>query len=404
MDYKDLIRCVACDSEDLHTYLDLGSQPLANSCHPPGQQLDLYPLAVRVCTRCWHSQLSAAVDPSKLFEHYLYVSGTTQTLKAYFADFVLKVEAILGRQHLRVLDIASNDGSLLQEFKDRSHIVQGVDPAKNLAELSAAKGVPTRVAYWSSDIAASFDEKFDVIVTMNVLGHVSDPLSFLQACADSIDEQGRIFIQTSQALMLQNGEFDTIYHEHHSFFTCNSFRELSRRAGLKLINIEYVPVHGTSYLFELAREESDATSKAPFAIEQQEKLLGYYELPTYIRFAERAVSTVNLVRDLVSWHKSAGYKIIGYGVAAKGMTFLNFSGIELNYIIDDNLLKVGLLLPGTNVEIVSPDILNEEQCPLFVLVLAWNFYSEISNRIKQVRSNKHDRFLTYFPNVQINSY
>jgi 2-polyprenyl-3-methyl-5-hydroxy-6-metoxy-1,4-benzoquinol methylase len=403
MSYVELKQCLACGSEELHTYLDLGNQPLANSCHRHNEQLQSYPLAVRVCKSCWHSQLSVAVDPSKLFEHYLYVSGTTTTLRDYFAAFVLKVEGILGRKTLRVLDIASNDGSLLKQFKDRSHIVQGVDPAKNLKELSAANGIPTEVAYWNENVAQSLRGKFDVIVAMNVLGHVADPLPFLKACAQVIDQHGRIFIQTSQARMIENGEFDTIYHEHHSFFSCNSFEQLAKRAGLQLLNVEHVPIHGTSYLFELSPRTDPPQPERPLAIQARETELGYYDLPTYTRFAARAHAVSELVGDLVRWHRAAGYKVVGYGVAAKGMTFLNFSEIKLDYIIDDNPLKVGLLTPGTNTEIVDLSVLRKDQTRLLVVILAWNFYTEISSRIRNIRRDTPDRFLTYFPSVKLDT-
>ncbi|MCJ2051367.1 class I SAM-dependent methyltransferase [Methylobacterium sp. J-070] len=403
MSFTEIRQCLACGSEDLHTFLDLGDQPLANSCHRFDEVLQAYPLAVRVCKTCWHCQLSGAVDPSKLFEHYLYVSGTTETLRNYFADFVTKVEGRVGNRPLRVLDIASNDGSLLKLFRNKNHIVQGVDPAKNLECLSISNGVPTKVAYWSEEVAQSFDVKFDVVVAMNVLGHVADPLSFLKACAHAVSSEGRVFIQTSQALMIKNGEFDTIYHEHHSFFCCNSFQKLANRSGLKLVNVEHVPIHGTSYLFELAPQGANDKCEQYFEINHQELQLGYREIATYSRFAERSHAISDHVGDLVRWHRADGYKIVGYGVAAKGMTFLNFSGIELEYIVDDNPLKVGLFTPGTNTEIVGKDTLEHDRDRLLIVILAWNFYPEIVKRIRDARRGKSDRFLTYFPSIRMDS-
>ena len=402
-DYVPLDSCLACGGSNLTPYLDLGAQPLANSYHDGTTPLDAYPLGVGVCGDCWHTQLSVAVNPDLMFKNYLYVSGTTTTLARYFEEFVLRAERDLARSGpLRVLDIASNDGSLLEKFKNRGHEVQGVDPAENLRPLSAAKGVPTLVSYWNEAALGAIGGGFDVIVAMNVLAHITYPAAFLDLCRRALNPGGRIYIQTSQANMVKNGEFDTIYHEHHSFFTVRSFLALAERAGMSVVAIDHVPVHGTSYLVQLSSRDGGASAHASdFAIGRTEEEGGYYRRETYERFARRALVTRDKVTELVGWARSAGYGIGGYGAAAKGMTFMNFAKLDLDYVVDDNPLKVGLLTPGMNVPIVAPESLKSRSERSLFVVLAWNFYEEIMRRIGAQRSGEGDYYLTYFPRVSL---
>lgn len=403
MSYQPIPHCLACGGQHMEPYLDLGRQPLANSYHDGTMPLEDYPLGVAVCPDCWHTQLTVAVDPDLMFKNYLYVSGTTTTLSGYFEDFVLRAERdLLLSRPLCVLDIASNDGSLLEKFKLRGHTVQGVDPAENLRAMSAARGIPTFVGYWNEAALDEIGARFDVIVAMNVLAHITYPADFLALCRRALNPGGRIYIQTSQALMVRNGEFDTIYHEHHSFFTVRSFLALAVRADLRVVDIEHVPVHGTSYLVQLTADTTDGVqSSDTFAIGREETGFGYYNRATYQRFAQRARMTRDKVSELVGWSRSAGYRIAGYGAAAKGMTFLNFAALQLDYVIDDNPLKVGLRTPGQNIIIVGPDHLDIEKQKTLFVILAWNFYEEIMQRIRARKNDLSDSFLTYFPRVEL---
>ncbi len=398
---RRLDHCLACGNAALVPYLDLGAQPLANSYHDGRGAGPEFPLGSSYCPDCWHSQLTVAVDPALLFKHYIYVSGTTKTLVDYFRWFVDFSTARLGRgAPLSVLDIASNDGSLLKEFAAAGHAVQGVDPAENLAPLAEAAGVPTEVAYWSAATAARLGRRFDLIVAMNVLGHNADPLGFLTACGAALAPGGRLYIQTSQAEMVGRGEFDTIYHEHHSFFTTRSFAALCRRAGLHLVAGRKVPVHGISYLWEIAGGDAAADGSVA-ALEAYEEAGGYYRADTYARFGERVAETAAFVRDAVARFRGEGFAVIGYGAAAKGNTFLNFAGLDLDYIIDDNPMKNGLQTPGRNIPITGPEMLERETRPIACLVLAWNFYDEVMARIVARRSRGDDRFIRFFPSREV---
>lgn len=408
LDCTSLDRCLACGGAALSSYLDLGTQPLANHFHDGSEKLAEYPLGLNVCRECWHSQLTHAVDPHLMFDEYPYVSGTSATLRAYMKEFAERVGA--GKPG-KILEIGSNDGTLLKEFEKLGHAAIGIEPAENIVEIARENGICTAQGFWNEktvDALMSGNRiKFDIIIAMNVLAHVVDPLTFLQLCKRVLAPGGRIYVQTSQAKMIERGEFDTVYHEHHSFFTVSSMLMLARREGLRVDAISHVPIHGTSYLFELVDQEVDDVSQGwnEFAIGRVEHDNGYYAINIYEEFATRAeIVKYDAVR-LISTFRALGYRIVGYGAAAKAMTFLNFCGLQLDCIIDDNPLKVGKLTPGMNIPVVDPPTILLSLHKILFVILAWNFAPEIMTRIKTTRGllvyHDEDKFLTFFPTVSL---
>jgi 2-polyprenyl-3-methyl-5-hydroxy-6-metoxy-1,4-benzoquinol methylase len=345
--------------------------------------------------------LTHSVDADLLYRNYLYVSGTTKTLLQYFDAFVDKVEATRPRKRLEILDIGSNDGTLLSRFQRRGHSVLGVDPAENLRPLSGANGVPTRVAYWGLETARSLQRQFDVVIAMNALGHLPYPDEFLLACRDVLAPKGRIYIQTSQCEMVERFEFDTIYHEHHSFFTAQSFRALADRVGLTILDGEKVSVHGTSYRWTLGAGSRLKEGAQVRAMIDHEDALGYYSRATYDRFRESVTETVEFVRRAVLDHREGGYLTVGYGAAAKGNNLLNLARVNLEYVVDDNPLKIDSRIPGTDTRIIPFTRVSGTKGPLCILVLAWNFYDEIRARVAEVRQRDDDVFIRYFPERKI---
>ena len=396
--YAPMHYCLACGSGMLVTYLDLGEQPLANDVHDGTVELATFPLAVNVCESCFHSQLTHSIDPDLLFRDYAYVSGTTTTLSAYFDEFVTRVEAAQPG-HLRICDIAGNDGTLLAKFAAHGHDVLNVDPARNLTEVSEANGVPTYCAYWNTVTASELTDRYDVVVAMNVLGHVSDPLGFLIGCKSVLSDNGRIYIQTSQCEWLSTYQFDCVYAEHISYFTAQSFIRLVERAGLVIQEVTKVPVHGESYLWTLTAQGDRGDSVGELLF--NETTNGYYDDQTYENFGKSAESTATWLFQIVDEYRDSGYAPIGYGAAAKGNTLLNFSQVDLDCIVDDNPLKIGLLTPGRNIPIVDIHHLEKISDPICVVVLAWNFYSEIRDRITKVRNRKNDIFVRVFPDKTV---
>lgn len=395
--YTELKECRVCGDENLVEVLDLKNQPLANSYHNGGNEQETYPLKINVCNECFHVQLSVVVNPDLMFKDYLYVSGTSKTLHAYFEDFVLLCEQY-SRGRRVVLDIACNDGTQLHKFKDRGWKTYGVDPAKNLHKLSSIEHNVV-CDYWSTEIAESLHETFDAIVAQNVFAHTNDIHEFLKACAIVTDEKSNIFIQTSQADMIVNNEFDTIYHEHLSFFNSKSMKTCANLNGFSLIDVLKADIHGGSYVFVL-RKGKHSEVNAEQEIEKESKL-GLYELKTYKKYAKKCIRVTKEFSKEVNNFKKDGYKVVGYGAAAKGNTFLNFAEVDLDYIVDDNELKWDLLTPGRNIEIKSPSMLSEEKADKTVVVpLAWNFFNEISKKANDI--TKSDlKFIRYFPEVKV---
>jgi SAM-dependent methyltransferase len=260
---QPVLRCLACDHAGLALALDLGAQTLANDYLPEASDAAIrYPLALTHCPACGHGQLSHFVSPQRLFGHYLYASGTSQTLLRYFDWFAQACRSVVP-EGSRVLEIASNDGSLLQTLKAAGFDVLGIDPARNLAHAAQQRGLPTLCDFWPSDQIAS-DARFELVIGQNVLAHTPTPHAFLQAVQRHLSPTGLCLIQTSQAQMLDNGEFDTIYHEHHSFFTPRSMAVLAQRSGLALRAVHQVAIHGNSWLFVLSHPGALVATTGPW--------------------------------------------------------------------------------------------------------------------------------------------
>lgn len=390
--------CLACGHTNLSMALNLGIQPLANS-YLTNESTDenKYPLAVNLCRNCYHLQLTHTVDPSVIYKNYLYVSGTTKTLKDYsdwFADYVI---GRMSKNTTNILDIGCNDGTQLDSFKTRGLNTFGVDPAENIFPISSAKH-DIICDFFGPNIVEKFKYEFDAITAQNVFAHNPNPLEFLRTCKKLMSDHTLLFIQTSQADMVTNNEFDTIYHEHINFFNINSMNELAKRADLSLIDTVKTPIHGNSYLFVLST--SDNSSLIQSKIKAEKSLLN---LKTYTKWENNVKSNMDDLKRTIASYKFNGYKIIGYGAAAKGNTLLNFIDMKLDLIIDDNPLKHNMYTPGTKILIKGPDTIREFSLndKIVFMPLAWNFFIEISKRIKIERDNPDDVFLKYFPKVEI---
>jgi 2-polyprenyl-3-methyl-5-hydroxy-6-metoxy-1,4-benzoquinol methylase len=389
--YKKIEKCLCCDGNNLKFVLDLNQQPLANSyLKEKMEKEDVFPLGINYCVDCTHIQLTDAVDPNLLFKNYLYVSGTTKTLKDYFDWFVFFANQYTKGKN--VLDIACNDGSQLNAFKSHGYNTYGIDPAENLYSLSSANHTVV-CDYLTDDSLNKLNTKFDIIIAQNVFAHNTYPKEFLEKCKSALNDNGCIFIQTSQADMVQNSQFDTIYHEHISFFSVKSFCTLANRAGLNVIDVVRTSVHGTSFVFVLSKDKENISEEY---IDKEFKLTE----EIMEQYAKDCKEIAKETFDKINKLYTEGYKVIGYGAAAKGNTFLNFSMFKLNYIVDDNPLKQGLYSPGSRIPIYSPDKLLEESNKICVVPLAWNFFDEIKQKVLS-RKNDNVVFLKYFPKVEI---
>ena len=383
--YKDpnimFWHCCVCNSEKLTQVLDLGKQCLANSYRDRLEdKLEKYPLQLMRCSECSHMQLSHIVSREELFMDYIYASGTNATIQEYFAwfaDFCMMDHGSSDRA-LKVLEIACNDGSQLDKFRDLGCETYGVDPAANIMAETIAKGHHSHVGFWGKD---TFDlPEMDIMIAQNVLAHVDDPRAFMKACAEKMSAKTTLYVQTSQCDLIQNGEFDSIYHEHVSFFTVRSMRTLVEQYGLSLVNVYKTDIHGRSYIFKVAQKDSVITD-----LEVEEEQIGLYTPSFYYTYHQRVHAKILFLRQQLKALQDAGYTIIGYGAAAKGMTLLGAldlkaHGIQMKYIVDDADLKKNKYTP-VDIPVKHSSALREEQGPFCLFLLAWNFKEEILKRV-----------------------
>ena len=361
---RKIPECVACGNHRLLPFLDMGWQPLANGFHASEESLQPhYPLCVVHCGQCGHKQLTQAVPPDRMFKMYPYRSGVSETLRADFQRLAMQIRARYG--DCRVLDIACNDGTFLQELEAVSCQAVGIDPALNLIEEAKQKGLNAHCGYWTKDTAETLGQ-FDVITALNVLAHTDDPLSFLLDCRRGLKPGGTMIVQTSQVDWIEKGEFDCVYHEHVSYFTESSMRRLAQRAGFDVANVYYPEIHGKSLRVFL----SDPLGT----------------------FAARFNQSCEAAQESVAKWRLAGYAVWGYGAAAKGNMRLNTAHVCLDAIVDDTEGKQGMFTPGMNIPVISGERLREKP-KLAVVVMAWNFLPEIMQKTLAAREGLDTVFI-----------
>jgi SAM-dependent methyltransferase len=392
----EIKECIACGSNNLVPLLDLGLQPLANSfLKNPTDQEDKFPLATNYCKDCYHVQLTHKVNPDLLFKNYLYVSGTAKTQLEYFdwfANYVCQNDRVD-----KILDIGCNDGSQLDSFKRLGVHTYGVDPAENLHEISS-KNHDVKCGYFDE---AYPDMKFDAVLCQNAFAHNYDQYDFLSNMKRVLADHGSIYITTSQADMIINGEFDTIYHEHLSFYNVRSMNELCKRVGLHITEVLKHPIHGTSFVFRLTKFQSRNAYLQ--LILNDEQNYGIYDDELYTNYVEECKYILDGVKTTVE-NLQSQYKVIGYGAPAKGNTLLNAVDVKLDFIIDDNPLKQGTYTPGMHIPVYGSDKLKEyENEDVVFIPLAWNFFHEIKDKINKLRPNRRDIFLRTHPIVYVES-
>lgn len=382
-------------------YLDLGDQPLANSYHKD-EKLDFFPLQVMLCRNCFHNQLSIVVDPDIMFKNYLYVSGTTETFKKHCRDLAADAVKRIKNSKLNVMDIACNDGTQLEYFRDLGCSVVGIDPAENLRSLTKQKKLDVIVDYWTQAIAGKFKNKFDVMTGTNVFAHVDDVDEFLKASKIALKDSGILILEFPYAdNMVAHNEFDTVYHEHLSYFLVSSFKTLVERFDLYISDIIRSPIHGGSIRFFLKKGQNNHSEKV-FKLIKSENDNGLLKSTTYKSYAKQVVKNKKDMNVLINKLVKDSKKVIGYAASAKGNTMLNYFKINLDYIIDDNSLKWGFKTPGRNIPICNPEEIRNENKMLYIVILAWNFYNEISKRILNIRGKeKSDYAILYIPKVKL---
>lgn len=396
MAFLKLTRCLACGAKKLKKVLDLNNQPLANSyLIDKKTKENKYELKVNSCLLCNHLQLSVAVNPKDIYKIYDYVSGTSKTYADYMKDFYkFSTKFVHKFKYKNILDVGCNDGSQLDIFKKKGFNTYGVDPAKNIYEISSKKH-KVICGFFDEKTVKKINKKFDMIIFQNSFAHNLNPKKLLQNVIKLMHRDSILIIQTSQANMCKNKEFDTVYHEHINFFNVRSMNTLLRRVNLKLHYVTKKPIHGTSYLF-VVKFISD--QKKIQSIVKNENFLKY---KYYKEWGNTCLKQVKNIKKKIDILKKTNI-VIGYGAAAKANTFINFSKVSFDFIVDDNKLKQNKYCPGSKIPIKSIDALKKIKEKIIIVPLAWNYYSEIKAKVVKVRNNKKDKFLLCYPKLRLN--
>jgi 2-polyprenyl-3-methyl-5-hydroxy-6-metoxy-1,4-benzoquinol methylase len=387
--------------------VDLGMSPLCES-FLSADQLDhmepFYPLKVWVCEHCYLMQLREYVTPAEIFTEYAYFSSFSD---AYLEHARLYAETMIRRLALdrgsHVVELASNDGYLLQHFVRHGIPVLGVEPAANVAKAAVAKGVPTRVEFFSAASAARM-AKADLVIGNNVLAQVPDLNDFVAGIRVLLKPQGAATIEFPHLMrLIQENQYDTIYHEHFSYFSLSTAERVFAAQGLRVFDVEEIWTHGGSLRLSLCHEQGERpTSPRVAAIKAREAEVGIDRMLGFSRFAEQVkTARWNLVDFLIraKWY---GKSIAGYGAPGKGNTLLNYCGIRsdiLDYTVDRNPYKHGKYLPGTHIPIFPPERIRETR-PDYLLILPWNLKHEIMSNLGFIR-DWGGQFVVPIPDVAV---
>jgi SAM-dependent methyltransferase len=404
--------CRSCGAGGLDLILSLGTTPLANSLlrqEDLGQSEPRYPLDLTLCGRCTLVQITATVPPEQLFREYLYFSSFSDTMLAHARDLVSRMLASrqLGPASLAV-EIASNDGYLLQYYKEAGVPVLGIEPARNVARVAVEqRGIPTLCEFFGVDLArkmAAEGRRADVVHANNVLAHVADLPGFVAGLREILAADGVAVLEFPYiGDMIERCEFDTIYHEHLCYFSLGALAHLFGRLGLKVVEVERLSLHGGSLLLQVARAESSRSPDGSVeALLQEERRQGMDAAPFYRGFAQRVLELKQQLRTVLGRLKAEGKRIAAYGAAAKGSTLLNTFGIgveTLDFVADRSTYKQGRYMPGVRVPIVAPERLIESM-PDYTLLLTWNFAEEIFQQQDQYR-RAGGKFIVPIPEVKV---
>jgi 2-polyprenyl-3-methyl-5-hydroxy-6-metoxy-1,4-benzoquinol methylase len=404
--------CRFCGASAEQEFVDLGMSPLCESYLPADQlnQMEpFYPLRVNVCARCFLVQLPEYVSPADIFTEYAYFSSYSSSWVEHARVYTESVRRRFGlNERSFVIELASNDGYLLQHFVQANIPVLGIEPAVNVAEAARARQVPTRCCFFGVDAArelAAAGEQADLIIGNNVLAQVPDLNDFVGGVKIALKPTGVVTMEFPHLMrLMEENQFDTIYHEHFSYFSFLTAERIFAAHGLTLFDVEEIPTHGGS-LRIYARHTDDATHNVTDAVANlrgREEHAGLTKLATYEAFAEQVKETKRKLLDFLIAAKREGKRIAGYGAPGKGNTLLNYCGIRsdfVDYTVDRNPYKHYKFLPGTHIPIFPPERIAETR-PDYILILPWNIRDEIMNQLAYVRE-WGGQFVVPIPEVRI---
>ena len=407
-----MFRCRFCQSGLSETFADLGMSPLSNSYLGESQLQGMerfYPLHAYVCSSCFLVQLTEFETPERIFSDYAYFSSYSDS---WLRHCEVYARSMVERWQLgsasRVIEIASNDGYLLQYFKQLGIPVFGVEPAANVAKVAMEKGIPTEVAFFGAKKGAELSESgksADLIAANNVLAHVPDINDFVKGFKLALRPGGCVTVEFPHLLQLVlHNQFDTIYHEHFSYLSLGFVSRLFASHGLRVFDVDEIPTHGGSLRVYSCHSEDGTkpTRETVSVLLEQERNHGLQDISIYRRFAAQVVRAKCDVLDFFVDAKRAGKTVAGYGAPAKGNTLLNYCGIGpefLEFTVDRSPHKQGLYLPGTHIPVLSPETIAKAK-PDFLFILPWNLREEIVEQMAHIRS-WGGKFVVPIPAVEI---
>jgi SAM-dependent methyltransferase len=405
-----VIPCRFCGAPLRHVFVDLGAQPLANSYLEPEhlrRPEPFYPLCVYVCGECLLVQLPEEERPEAIFSDYAYFSSYSESWLQHAKTYA---EAMIerfgfGPRH-QVVEIASNDGYLLRWFKERGVPVLGVEPAKNVAEAAEAMGIPTLVRFFGEATARDMvaqGTRADLLAGNNVLAHVPDLNDFVEGLRILLAPQGVLTMEFPHLLrLLDEDQFDTIYHEHYSYFSFLAVRKVFAAHGLDLFDVEELSTHGGSLRIYARHSGQGPAGDRVTDLLAREEAAGLGGLDAYQSFGPRVERLKRGFLRFLIQAREEGKSVVGYGAPAKGNTLLNYCGVRtdfLDYTVDRSPHKQGRFLPGTRIPILSPDRIRETR-PDYVLILPWNLKEEVMAQMSDIRS-WGGRFVVAVPEIRI---
>jgi len=403
--------CRSCGASGLSPVLSLGHTPLANGLltrDSLGAPEPRYPLELALCAECGLVQILAALPPEALFTDYPYFSSFSDAMTASAKSLVSQqiVELSLGPTDL-ALEIASNDGYLLQHYRSAGVPVLGIEPAKNVARVAIAqRGIPTLMEFFGLSVAEELKHlgvSAAVVHANNVLAHVPEMSSFVAGIREILRDDGVAILEFPYVKeMIEKCEFDTIYHEHFSYFSLTSVDRLFRRCGLEIWDVDSLAIHGGSLRVFASRYGARRVLPRVVSMLEAETAMGIAHADYYRNFAERVTSLRGSLRSFLTGLKAQGRTLAAYGAAAKGATLLNYLQIgpeTLDFVVDRSPHKQGKFMPGVHIPILPPEALLEQR-PEYVLLLAWNFADEIMAQQSQFR-DAGGKFIVPMPEPRV---
>ena len=404
-------KCLFCDTELQQTFADLGMSPLANSflSEEQTQRMEqFYPLHARVCDECFLVQLEIYETPENIFSDYAYFSSYSRTWLEHAREYVDNVTDRFGLdRNSLVVEVASNDGYLLQYFLPKRIPILGIEPAKNVAEVAKKNGIPTITEFFGEALArnlAANGQCADLINGTNVLAQVPDINDFAEGFRVLLKPDGVLTLEFPHLLRLvQENQFDTIYHEHFFYFSLLAIEKIFSRHGLRVFDVHQLPTVGGSLRVFFCHESSDRQAdQSVDVVRRLERDAGYEKIETYATFDDIVKKTKRNILDFFITAKNEGKTIVAYGAPAKGNTLLNYCGIGndfFDYAVDKSPHKQNQYLPGVHVPIFDPDRIRETK-PDYVVIMVWNIKEEIIEQYPDIGS-WGGKFVVLIPDVEV---